>query len=266
MCALFSSSSRCLTHQLPVAVLRIAHTRGIFKRGDTAEFSFSARQTARPILFFRARNVGPDKPTTSRVSQLTARRYRCCARCAGAAPVNSSHQVLLVAGWSLACRGARWLHLCWRVRARQPTPLKTSEDRVERLDAGLGGLADSLHARGAAWGLGAGIVKHEVACSACSSMPGGRPRSDRKGSPFCAGKEGAKSVERVVKVLGPLLAPAGNAREPKPAALWLLACLCSACLRHGHGRELVNELASAGMAEHMLVAGRPARYGDAGDV
>ena len=95
-------------------------------------------------------------------------------------------------------------------------------------------------------------------------MPGGRPRSDRKGSPFCAGKEGAKSVERVVKVLGPLLAPAGNAREPRPAALWLLARLCSACLRHGHGRELVSELASAGMAEHRQPGAGLAGMGDGG--
>jgi hypothetical protein len=227
MCALFSSSSRCLTHQLPVAVLRIAHTRGIFKRGDTAEFSFSARQTARPILFFRARNVGPDKPTTSRASQLTARRYRCCARRAGAAPVNSSHQVLLVAGWSLACRGARWLHLCWRVRARQPTPLKTSEDRVERLDAGLGGLADRLRSRGAAWRLGAGIGEHEVACSACRSMPGGGPRSDRKESPSCAGKEGARPVERAVKVL--VRVPSSRAMRRSPGlrhcGCWLVCAL-----------------------------------------
>ena len=86
--------------------------------------------------------------------------------------------------------------MCWRVCARQPTPLKTSEDRVERLDAGLGGLTDRLRARGAAWRLGAGIGEHEVACSACRSMPGGGPRSDRKESPSCAGKEGARPVER----------------------------------------------------------------------
>jgi len=45
----------------------------------------------------------------------------------------------------------------------------------------------------------------------------------------------------VVKVLGRLLALARDANETRPATLWLLACLRSACLRHGHGRELVNE-------------------------
>ena len=84
----------------------------------------------------------------------------------------------------------------------------------------------ACEARGAAWGLGAGIVEHEVACSACRSMPGGGPRSDRTGISFCAGKEGARSVERVVKVLGRLLALARDAKETRPATLWLLACLC----------------------------------------
>jgi len=184
--------------------------------------------------FFRPRNVGPDKLTTSRASQLTARRYRRCSRRAGPAPVNSSHQVLLVAGWSSASRAARRLHLCWRVRSRQPTPLKTSKGCVERLDADLGGLADRLRARGAAWRLGAGIGEHEVACSACRSMPGGGPRSDRKGSPSCAGKEGARPVERAVKVLVRL----SSSRAMCRGALWLLTCLCSACR---HGRELQSE-------------------------
>jgi len=188
--------------------------------------SFLLAHVKRPISFFRARNVGPDKPTTWRASQLTARRYRRCARRACPAPVNSSYQVLAVAGWSPACRAARRLHLCWRVRARQPTPSRPRKialiDSMQASEASL----IACEARGAAWGLGAGIVEHEVACSACRSMPGGGPRSDRTGISFCAGKEGARSVERVVKVLGRLLALARDAKDTRPATLWLLACLC----------------------------------------